>query len=218
MEDVVDEADDEDNAAAAEIAEEEAENEGVETEAFNFFWDSDECNVGKPFSPNPGSLLLWWWWWRGNSFAGFRVTLGNGLGIFETPFISFAIVNEVVVAVVVRVAAPISKFDDHLVLLVLDIPLSPGELLTDFMLKCREQKPRLCDSLVQSSFEHNRLHCLPLNFLRIPLADDTISPFLYLFGFTIPESVDNEAPPVSLPPNDEMEFKWWVEDEPVREW
>ena len=37
MEDVVDEADDEDNAAAAEIAEEEAENEGVETEAFNFF-------------------------------------------------------------------------------------------------------------------------------------------------------------------------------------
>ena len=79
------------------------------------------------------------------------------------------------------------------------------EVGVDFMLKCLEQKPRLCDSLVQSSFEHNRLHCLPLNFLRIPLADETISPFLYLLRLTMDGSVDDV--PDSLPPNAEMEFK-----------
>ena len=46
--------------------------------------------------------------------------------------------------------------------------------------RCREQNPRRCDSLVQPSLEHNRRHCLPLNFLRIPFGAETMSPFLNL--------------------------------------
>ena len=32
---------------------------------------------------------------------------------------------------------------------------------------------------MQPSLEHSRLHCLPLNFFRIPLGVQTTSPFLY---------------------------------------
>ena len=45
--------------------------------------------------------------------------------------------------------------------------------------RCREQYPRRCDSLLHPSLEHNRLHCLPLNFLRTPFSIWTMSPFLY---------------------------------------
>ena len=50
------------------------------------------------------------------------------------------------------------------------------------MLRCRLQKPRRCDSLLQPSLLHRRRHCLPLNFLRMPLGVDTTSPLLYLCG------------------------------------
>ena len=51
-----------------------------------------------------------------------------------------------------------------------------------FKLRCLEQYPRLWDSLEQPSLEHNLRHCLPLNFLRIPLGVETTSPFLYFNG------------------------------------
>ena len=49
-------------------------------------------------------------------------------------------------------------------------------------LRWREQYPLRCDSLEQPSLEQSRLHCFPLNFLRIPLGVETTSPFLYLCG------------------------------------
>lgn len=45
--------------------------------------------------------------------------------------------------------------------------------------KCLEQYPRRCDSFMHPSLEHSLLHCLPLNFLRIPFGVHTTSPFLY---------------------------------------
>ena len=33
-----------------------------------------------------------------------------------------------------------------------------------------------------TNLEQRRLHCFPLNFLRIPVGVDTTSPFLYLWG------------------------------------
>ena len=49
-------------------------------------------------------------------------------------------------------------------------------------LRWREQYPLRCDSLEQPSLEQSRLHCFPLNFLRMPLGVETTSPFLYLCG------------------------------------
>lgn len=62
--------------------------------------------------------------------------------------------------------------------------LRPGielRLFIDFPFKdrCREQYPLRCDSLLQLSREHSRLHCFPLNFFRMPLGIWTMSPFLY---------------------------------------
>ena len=62
--------------------------------------------------------------------------------------------------------------------------LWPGMLtalagLFPFMDKCREQNPRLWDSLLQPSFAQSRLHCFPLNFFLMPVSVVTISPFLY---------------------------------------
>ena len=45
----------------------------------------------------------------------------------------------------------------------------------------------------QSSLEHSRRHCLPLNFFLIPFAADTMSPFLYLFGVVELPFVEAEA-------------------------
>lgn len=45
--------------------------------------------------------------------------------------------------------------------------------------RCLEQYPRRWDSLEQPSREQRRLHCFPLNFLRMPVGVQTTSPFLY---------------------------------------
>lgn len=60
-------------------------------------------------------------------------------------------------------------------------PLSPPAASISLVLmdKCLEQYPRRCDSFIQPSLEHSLLHCLPLNFLRMPLGVHTTSPFLY---------------------------------------
>lgn len=60
-------------------------------------------------------------------------------------------------------------------------PLSPPAASISLVLidRCLEQYPRRCDSFIQPSREHSLLHCLPLNFLRIPLGVHTTSPFLY---------------------------------------
>lgn len=60
--------------------------------------------------------------------------------------------------------------------------VGPARRLLPLRLRCLEQYPRRWDSLVQPSLEQSRRHCLPLNFLRIPLGLDTTSPFLYLWG------------------------------------
>ena len=63
--------------------------------------------------------------------------------------------------------------------------LPPGEAprkAFPLRLRWREQYPLRCDSLEHPSLEQSRLHCFPLNFLRIPLGVETTSPFLYLCG------------------------------------
>lgn len=74
----------------------------------------------------------------------------------------------------------------------------------------REQYPRRCDSFMQPSREHSRLHCFPLNFLRMPLGVHTTSPFLYFCCAAVSgvrereedaeEEVEPEPPPGVLPP------------------
>ena len=64
------------------------------------------------------------------------------------------------------------------------IGLATADETRDFprRLRCLEQYPRRWDSFEQPSFEHSLLHCFPLNFFRIPLGVETMSPFLYLCG------------------------------------
>lgn len=61
-------------------------------------------------------------------------------------------------------------------------PPRPSDMLSiSFVLidRCLEQYPLRCDSFMHPSREHSRLHCFPLNFLRIPFGVQTTSPFLY---------------------------------------
>lgn len=73
--------------------------------------------------------------------------------------------------------------------------------------RCLEQYPRRWDSLEQPSLEHSLLHCLPLNFLRIPVGVHTTSPFLYFCwaavsgvrGLEDEEDVEPVPDPLLLP-------------------
>lgn len=56
--------------------------------------------------------------------------------------------------------------------------------------RCLEQYPLRWDSFVQPSRLHKRLHCFPLNFLRMPFGVDTISPFLNLCSWNNCRLVD----------------------------
>ena len=51
--------------------------------------------------------------------------------------------------------------------------------------------------------EHKRRHCLPLNFLRMPLGPATTSPFLYFCGVPVSE----RGPPPAEPPDAEAPGK-----------
>lgn len=81
------------------------------------------------------------------------------------------------------------------------------------MERCLEQYPRRWDSLEQPSLEHSLLHCLPLNFLRMPVGVHTTSPFLYFCWAAVSgvrereeeEEVepDPDPPPPPAPPLEE---------------
>lgn len=81
-------------------------------------------------------------------------------------------------------------------------PLSPlaASISLVLMDRCREQYPRRWDSFMHPSLEHSRLHCLPLNFLRMPFGVQTTSPFLYFCwanerGVLEREEVVEDPPP-----------------------
>ncbi len=61
-------------------------------------------------------------------------------------------------------------------------PLPAAAAAEPLIERCREQKPRRCDSFVQPSFEQSRRHCFPLNFFRMPFGAATMSPFLNLLA------------------------------------
>lgn len=73
--------------------------------------------------------------------------------------------------------------------------------------RCLEQYPRRWDSFEQPSLEHSLLHCLPLNFLRIPVGVHTTSPFLYFCWAAVSgvrdredeEEVEPDPDPLPLP-------------------
>lgn len=79
---------------------------------------------------------------------------------------------------------PLSRRSDGVsVPVLLAPPLSRTPPLASISLvrmeRCLEQYPRRWDSLEHPSLEHSLLHCLPLNFFRIPVGVHTTSPFLY---------------------------------------
>lgn len=60
----------------------------------------------------------------------------------------------------------------------------------------------------QPSLEHSLLHCLPLNFLRMPVGVQTTSPFLYFCWAAVSgvrERDEAEPDPDPLPPTPPLE-------------